>query len=317
MKKLSVLTVFYSISLIFACISYAWAGQVVTNDIKAWTKMAIDQEKMIDIDQCPPNTVAILYFFNKTGNANLDPLRKGIALMLITDLSKVEKIKVVERIRLQSLVEELGLGVSGLVSPETAPEIGNILCARTIVGGDILKEEPIELKLSSNLLDISLGDVFGTVSSEGALQELFRIEKDLLFKIIEELDIYLTPEERMELEKPLSTDIRALLYLFQGIELSDDKKYDQAASFYEQAKRADPGLSMADDLLQELRSLGLLRQKSRERTILKDLRQRTSLTDTISPDIRTKRIRTPAQVETRQSIVETFEPEPIEPEPIE
>jgi curli biogenesis system outer membrane secretion channel CsgG len=58
--------------------------------------------------------------------------------MLITDLSEVKGLQIVERIKLQALVEEMGLGASGLVEANTAPRVGKLLGAQWLIGGDIL-----------------------------------------------------------------------------------------------------------------------------------------------------------------------------------
>ena len=52
----------------------------------------------------PPPTVAVLYFDNNSPNREYDVLQKGLADMLVTDLSQVESLQVVEREKLQALV---------------------------------------------------------------------------------------------------------------------------------------------------------------------------------------------------------------------
>ncbi|MBE9580499.1 MAG: hypothetical protein IMF18_02650 [Proteobacteria bacterium] len=81
---------------------------MVTEEVRSWAKEALEQEKALKTISAP-NTVAILYFYNKTEWSNLDLLQKGLTIMLITDLSKVEEIQIVERVKLQALVEELDL----------------------------------------------------------------------------------------------------------------------------------------------------------------------------------------------------------------
>ena len=46
--------------------------------------------------------VAISYFDNTSGTKEYDPLSKGLADMLITDLSNVKSLKIVEREKLES-----------------------------------------------------------------------------------------------------------------------------------------------------------------------------------------------------------------------
>ena len=51
-----------------------------------------------------PKTVAVLYFDNNTGSADYDAMGRGVAAMLITDLSGVPEIRLVERERLQAVL---------------------------------------------------------------------------------------------------------------------------------------------------------------------------------------------------------------------
>jgi len=255
-KSLSVLLSFLLIWVLFT--APAWAGQVVTDEVKAWAKGAIEQEKALKTVSAP-NTVAVLYFSNKTGWSDLDILQKGLTLMLITDLSKVEEIQVVERVKVQALVEELDLEVSGLVKPSTSSQMGKLLGVELLVGGDILKGKIEELfQLKSNLLKVQTEKVVGWPWTEGELlAELFRMEKELLFEIIKELKIELSPELEAELKKPLTTNLTALLYLFEGIDHSDRGNYSKAAESYKKAMAEDPNFGQAEAFLWELQALNL------------------------------------------------------------
>jgi TolB-like protein len=238
--------------------SSAQAGQVVTDEVKAWAKGAIEQEKALKTIGAP-NTVAVLYFSNKTNWSDLDLLQKGLTLMLITDLSRVKEIQLVERVKIQALLEELNLEVSGLVEPGTSSRMGKLLGVEHLIGGDILTGKTEELfQLKSNLLKVQTEKVFGRPWTEGELlAELLRMEKDLLFEIIKELKIELSLEQKAELRKFLTTNLNALLYLFQGIDYSDRRDYARAAEFYKKALAEDPNLSLAQECLLELQALNL------------------------------------------------------------
>ena len=239
----------------------SWAGQVVTEELSLWAKQAIEQEKTISTIAAP-NTIAVLYFQNKTGKPTLDPLQKGLSLMLMTDLAKVKEIQVVERVKLQALVEELNLGVSGLVDSKTAPRVGRFLAARFLGGGEILKGLSTELQIDPNLLDVSDSMLFRQANVHGDLTELISIEKELLFDIIRLMDIKLTPEQKADLEKPLSASVAALLLLFKGIEAGDGGNYKMAADFYQKALKKDPNLNMAKDAFREVQELNLKTKKA-------------------------------------------------------
>jgi TolB-like protein len=293
MKKYNLTHILCIICFSIILTGTAWGGQVVTEEIRQWANKALEQEKTLETD-IGAKTVAILYFNNKTGKTGLDPLQKGLTLMLITDLSTVEGLEVVERVRLQAVTEEMGLGVSGLIDSDTAPRVGRLLGARWLVGGDILEKGQIPIHIDSSVLDVPEPRVLGQPTAEGILEEFFKIEKDLLFKIIEYLQIELAPEEIARLEKPLTTNIKALLDLFKAIHASDRGNYSLAERYYERALKRDPGISPAETYLEELQSLQLtdpVRGKGSE--LLQALREETSLTDQQTPGITTKREQNP------------------------
>lgn len=271
----------------------AWGGQVVTEGIRQWANKVLEQEKSLETD-IGAKTVAILYFNNKTGQTGLDPIQKGLTLMLITDLSTVEGLQVVERVRLQAVTEEMGLGVSGLVNSDTAPRVGRLLGARWLVGGDILGKAQASIHIDSSILDVPDPRILGQLTAGGILEEFFKIEKDLLFKIIKYLQIELAPEEIAMLEKPLTTNIKALLDLFKAIHASDQGNYNLAERYYERALKRDPAISPAKAALEELRSLkmtGPMQDKGGQ--LLHTLREETSLTDQQTPGVTTKREQSP------------------------
>lgn len=264
------------------------AGQVVTGEVKAWARSAVEQEKSLGADP-PGNTVAVLYFHNATGSQRLMPLQKGLAFMLMTDLAKVDGIQLVERVRLQALVEELGLGASGLVDERTAPRVGRLLQARYLVGGDLGEGQVAELVVDSEVVGTRRMDVLGTPRAEGMLAQLFEVEKDLLFETIEVLKVTLSDEKIRELEKPLSTHPQALLHFFSALDSSDRGDYLSAEAGYKKALAGDPGLSPARDALMELYRLNLITPAKRSRALAEQLQDKTSHTDSLIPDNQERR----------------------------
>jgi len=271
--------------------SSSWAGQVVTKEVRLWAKKTLEEEKALRLVE-GRNTMAVLYFQNKTGESEFDPLQKGIPLLLIADLSNVKGLQVIERVKLQALVEEIGLGTSGLVEFNAAPRVGRLLGARWLIGGDISKGS---IGIQSNLLDVPGQKVTGQAVVKGNLPELFRLEKDLLFEILKLLKIEVPPEEERELRKPCSTNIKALMALFKGIEASDRKDYQRAAEYYEVASREDPNICIVRGALQELMALKLIKANKRSRNLLRSLRDQGSVTDQLTTEDSVKRIRTPSE----------------------
>src|SRR5262249_7790431 len=84
----------------------------------------------------PRPAVAILYFDYAGADADMALLKKGLAQMLISDLSAVDAVQLVERDRLEAVLAELKLGRSGAIDPATAAKVGKLLGARyQVLGG--------------------------------------------------------------------------------------------------------------------------------------------------------------------------------------
>ncbi len=128
---------------------------------------------------------------------------------------------------------------------------------------------------------------------KGEMEDLFKIEKDLLFEMIKFFKIEPTPMENEELRRPCSTNHKALMALFMGIDASDQGNYEKAAEYYEKALREDPRICVARGALEELYTLGLLAGRGRSRSVLRSIKERTSLTDQLAPEDATKRTLTP------------------------
>ena len=132
------------------------------------------------------------------------------------------------------------------------------------------------MKIVSDILNTQGNESMDGVFTQGMVNDLIRLEKDLAFKIIDALKIKLSKRQRKKVEKPMSTSMRALECLFTGVAYSDQGKYRLAKTYYERAMTYDPGLAMARDALSELLHLNLTAKPPSTENILSSTRQRTS-----------------------------------------
>jgi TolB-like protein len=279
----------------------AWGGEVVTQETKSWAKDALKTESGLRAVPAQ-NTVAVVYFSNRTGQSDIDPLQKGFALMLMTDLSKVKSLQVVERVRIQALLDELALGTSGLADPGTAPRMGKLLAAQWLVGGDIGGGAPAVLRIKGDVLAVPPQKSLGQPGSEGPLQDIFRMEKEVLFATIALLQVKPTPEEEKALREPVTTSIEALLRMAQGLDQSDRGNYEKAYELYQTSLNADPNFALPRLAIAELQTLGLVvgpggkPTGKRAREFRKSIRGSTSITDDVTAQEPTRRTQQPGVV---------------------
>ena len=181
----------YIVVVFFFANSVCLAGQVVRPETREWAKQMLEQEKSLKA-VTDPNAIGVLYYPNKTGDPRLDPLEKGLAIMLITDLSKLKRFKVVERIKLQALMDELKLGASELMDTNTTPRMGRLLGARFLSAGNIWTGSAADLLIDPQLSDIPEWRTIQQPTAEGDLSDLISMEKEILFEMIETLEVELT-----------------------------------------------------------------------------------------------------------------------------
>jgi hypothetical protein len=204
---------------------------------------------------------------------------------------------VVERVRLQALIDELNLVRSPLADPQNVPRLGQLLGARWIVGGGRIMQKEALLEIKCRLLDLPRDLILGEAASQGLLAELFEMEKALLNDIVRMLNITPTPQERAALQAYPTTSLKALLLLFNGLAAGDQGRYAAAAQYYRQSLAQDPGLSAAQEYLNELEGLGLTGAGTDPIDLLHSLRERTSLTDGLLPQTGLRRVFTPGDLD--------------------
>lgn len=102
--------------------------------------------------------VAVMDFQNTSGRADLDHLGPSIAESLLTHLARRGRLTLVERSRLASVMEELRLGLTDFVDPETAAEVGKSLGANVIILGSYTVVANL-LQINARGVGVSTGQI--------------------------------------------------------------------------------------------------------------------------------------------------------------
>jgi Tfp pilus assembly protein PilF/TolB-like protein len=201
------------------------------------------------LTRLPPadNTVAVGVFTN-LGSESIEPLGKGIAALLIYDLSQVPDLRLVERVRLQTLIKEMQLGTSGMITPETAPTVGKLLKAKHVTSGSMADLEADRLLIASALMDADQMTNVGTQEAQGELSKFFILEKQIACQIIEDLgwDCDTMPAE---FHKIHTQSLAALIFFGMGLDFMDQEQYDQARDAFQKALNEDPSFELAQHSL--------------------------------------------------------------------
>lgn len=167
--------------------------------------------------------IAVIYFENTSGDATLDKLKKGIADMMITDLSNINMISIVERDRLEEILKEQKLNNSKDFDPNTASKLGKLLGAEIILTGGYF-EMMGSLRVDARFIDVQTGKILKSDGVDGTTSSFFKLQKQLTWKIIKNLDTKVSEEEKSFINKQEKET---------KISFEDAQKYSEALDYFD------------------------------------------------------------------------------------
>jgi len=203
-------------------------------------RAVLGQEKLKKVFPINENILAVSTFGDKGNTAKTKYLRKALAAMIITDLSKAPGIQVVERIRMQKLLDEMNLGQSGIIDPATSPRVGRLLGAGKIVSGSMLGASGNNLHILRILTNVSTGKDLGDQDAQGKIDEFFKLQKAIVFGIFRDLGIKLTSQDEELISRYATRNYKGLLLYGEGLDWQDIGEWDKAISVFQQCVKIDP-----------------------------------------------------------------------------
>jgi TolB-like protein len=235
---------------------------LIREEAVEYAKQAVANEAALLSGPVADNTVAVTTF-NNLGSKNLGQLGKGMAAMLIHDLSQVPDLQVVERVKLQALLKEMNLGTSGLVDQKTTPKVGKLLKAKHVTTGNLADIEQENLQIVSVVVDVEQIGSIDTREVQGALKEFYHLEKAIACSIIQDLgrDCSKMPGAFGKIH---TKSLAALTAYSVGLDYLDQEKYDEAREEFQKALDEDPKFDMAKEalLLTPLTAMALMSTSS-------------------------------------------------------
>jgi TolB-like protein len=218
--------------------------------------VAQERKRPADVeDQVDANTVAVVPMEYQGGDDQYQPLGRGLAEMFTTDLANVGRLKVVERVRLQAILDELELARSEYVDQSTAPRVGRLLGAGRVVGGSYLVADE-EVRLQVTLANVATGERIPQLDRQrSSLDDLFDLQKEVTFSIVDQLGVELTAQERAAIQEVPTQNLQAFLAYSRGLMAEDRGNYGLAAQYYQQAQQIDPNFEQAAQRSQKAESV--------------------------------------------------------------
>jgi len=219
-------------------------------ELRASARAAMAREQQLSTQRGPLTTIAVLPFNFEGADSSLAPLGRGLADLVVSDLSIVTpQLTLLERGRVQVLLDEIALGQTARVDLATAARSGRMLQAGRLVIGSI-QQAGQNISVTAPTYTMPQGTAAPQAGNSMAratfpLGEIFDLEKELVGEILVDLGITPTPQQRVALTRRPTQNVQAFLAYSRGLVASDAGRLEEAANFFDNARSLDPGFGAA------------------------------------------------------------------------
>jgi TolB-like protein len=192
-------------------------------------------------------TVAVIDFTNSAlrDAANYEVFSNGIGQMLTTALAGSDSVTLVERVKLQNLLAEIGMVAGGQVDPQTAARAGKMLGAQYVLTGVFFVDFKNRLRLDARAVNTETSAIAYTESVSGDVDGIMEAVDQLAQKIMKRMKLPPIHEQRQAAAVPI--DKRAGAYFATAVFWEDRGRIDKdptglqkAKEYYQQFLRATP-----------------------------------------------------------------------------
>jgi tetratricopeptide (TPR) repeat protein/DNA-binding winged helix-turn-helix (wHTH) protein len=212
-----------------------------------WSRTVSVKGAEVTLPQLPgKKTVAVMYFENQSGRADLNWLREGLADMLITDLAHSDQLTVLSRQQLYSLLERIGHKQGEKIGLDEALDIGRRAHAEAIVLGSFAVVDQ-RIRIHAQLHEIHDGHLMAAdrIIADNPSQILTQVDV-LSLQLADHLGV--TPRDHgkeTSLSQMMTDNLEAYQYYSLGVEKARAFQNAQAIAQLNKAIGLDPHFAMA------------------------------------------------------------------------
>ncbi|HMK38284.1 MAG TPA: hypothetical protein VK569_03020 [Bacteroidota bacterium] len=202
-------------------------------------------EDSLGRQKTPSNAVAVFPLIYQGTDQKYSALGQGLGEMMTIDLGHVRQLRLVERMRVEELMNELKFSATSAVDPATAPRLGKFLAAGQIVGGRYTVSADNTLRLDVASQDIGKGKSPSSLTQSDELANLFKVQKEIVFSVVKGMGIVLTREEIEAIERIPTKNLQAFIAYSVGLEKEGQGDFGSASVYFKQASALDPAFAPA------------------------------------------------------------------------
>jgi TolB-like protein len=200
--------------------------------------------------------IAVLPFENGgsygQGKEDFQALEKGIAGMLISELSLNPSARVVEREEVQKVVDGQNADAAGHLDAPTAAKIGKQVGARYVVAGTFIDFYG-DFRVDARLVNVETSEIVRVETSRAQRDRLYDIIKTVALQLMRDANLPALgrPASDQRLSRQVPTE--ALTYYSRALLYQDRGDRTKAVEMYERALAVFPDYTEVSDALKRLK----------------------------------------------------------------
>jgi TolB-like protein len=227
----------------------------------------------------------VLYFDNNSfgkDHADYDGLGKGIADLLINDMASNASMRVVERDRIQAILQEQSLVQTKSIDPQTAVRLGKLLGAQYMITGGFMSDGKGTLLVTSRVISVETGAITNPVKLQSKGDDVLGLIGQLSTKLNTELKLptrtgaveqkkpadvgvnpagakqsgHQAPATQGASAKPQKLDVKTALLYSKALDEQDNGNPQKAAELYRAVLQKFPDFGPAQQNLAKVQKSG-------------------------------------------------------------
>jgi len=190
------------------------------------------------------NSVAVINFLNISADSEMEWLSDGIAETVTVDLKKISSLSVVSREKVLQAQKALG---GKKVNEESVIDLGRRLGVRWIVWGGFQKIARA-VRMTAHFTDVASGNLAGSAKVDGTMEDIFRLQDEIVIRLIGTLEIEVSDSARRKIERAETVEVEAYEYYVRGRQLvlqMGKEDLPKAIEYFQKALDLDPGYALA------------------------------------------------------------------------
>jgi len=188
-------------------------------------------------ESVPEKSIAVLFFENMSSEKDSDYFCAGMTEDIITDLSRIQELKVVSRTDVLPFRNK----------EVNTRHVGDALRVNYILDGSVRKAGN-RIRITAQLISVRDGYQLWAERFDRLVEDIFDLQNEVSQKIVDALKVSLTEAERQLLAKKPTDDLRAYDFYMRGRELlylKGRRNTESAIGMFENAVAIDPQFATA------------------------------------------------------------------------